>query len=293
MRRDVFVSHIEEDGPVAQALARELRACGCSTWIYEEDGIPGISYLTQIHQAIEVCRSFVLIASAASVHSHQVIREVEQAHERGRMIVPVRLGLTHQQYIEAEPILRVATGTAVSLQATSENLTDVAKRIAAAMEFQSRGTIDPTTPKPASEPTPMQSSPSAGAPRVGWRQWRLSITLTVSAAVLVGVIAGALYYPTASSEAGLQPLPCSDEESSRSIEGQVATSVRFSNLRQSDIAIYWLNDSGKRELYQRVPPQKDFVVSTYLTHPWLVADSDDNCLAIYQPQPNPALVQVH
>jgi len=40
-------------------------------------------------------------------NAHQVIREVEQAHEREKVIVPVRLGLTHQQFIGANPILRI------------------------------------------------------------------------------------------------------------------------------------------------------------------------------------------
>jgi hypothetical protein len=79
------------------------------------DGVAGISYLTQVNQAIENCRLFVLIASENSVRAHQVIREVEQAHEREKVIVPVRVGLTHQQFIASNPILRMASGTAVTM----------------------------------------------------------------------------------------------------------------------------------------------------------------------------------
>jgi hypothetical protein len=57
----------------------------------------------------------VLIASENSVRAHQVIREVEQAHEREKVIVPVRVGLTRQQFIASNPILRMASGTAVTM----------------------------------------------------------------------------------------------------------------------------------------------------------------------------------
>src|SRR5688572_5133672 len=53
LRPDIFISYVEEDGSSAARLAVELRAQHLSTWTYEEDGVPGISYLTQVHQAIE------------------------------------------------------------------------------------------------------------------------------------------------------------------------------------------------------------------------------------------------
>ena len=80
--RDVFISYTEQDGLTARALAAELRALRLTTWTYEEDGVVGaFSYLTQINAALESCRAFVLLASPNSVNAHQVIREVEQAHE--------------------------------------------------------------------------------------------------------------------------------------------------------------------------------------------------------------------
>ena len=131
--RDIFISYVEEDSSTACALAKELRAQRQSTWTYEEDGVPGISYLTQVHQAIEVCLGFVLIASAHAVRAHQVIREVEAAHERAKMIIPVRIGLTHQEFTASDPILRMATGTVVTLSVDERNVADIARRIANAI----------------------------------------------------------------------------------------------------------------------------------------------------------------
>jgi hypothetical protein len=142
MGSDIFVSHIEEDAPTALALARELRSLGETTWTYEEDGVAGISYLSQIYAAIENCRAFVLLASQQSVKAHQVVKEVEQAHEREKIIIAVRLGLTHQEFISANPILRMASGTAVTLAVEDGNLSAIARRIAATLTFAKQQKVD-------------------------------------------------------------------------------------------------------------------------------------------------------
>jgi hypothetical protein len=132
-QRDIFVSYIEEDGAIVRALAAELRALGHSTWTYEEDGVAGTSYLTQVHKAIEACGVFVLVASHSSVCSYEVIREVEQAYTQRKRIITVRLGLTQAQFAASDPILGMASGTAVTVSADKDNLTSVAKRIAPAL----------------------------------------------------------------------------------------------------------------------------------------------------------------
>jgi hypothetical protein len=127
--RDVFISHAEEDGEIALRLARELRENGQSTWIYEEDAVPGISHLIQSSESIEACHTFLLIASAKSVHSREVIREVEQAHQLRKVIVPVRVGLSQDQFTKSDRILRMATGTTVTIAAETNDLAAVARRI--------------------------------------------------------------------------------------------------------------------------------------------------------------------
>ena len=158
MDRDIFISYIEEDGAVARALASELRVSGHTTWTYEEDGVAGISYLTQVHRAIEGCRAFVLLASHKSVKATQVIREVEQAHEREKIIVAVRLALTHQQFVASNPILRMATGTAVTLAAEAGHLTEVAQRISSTLRIVASDSSSPATIPSARSTQPVEPS---------------------------------------------------------------------------------------------------------------------------------------
>jgi len=137
--RDIFISYVEEDSATASGLADELRKQHLSTWMYEEDGVPGISHLTQVFEAIESCRALVLIASTTSVKAKNVIREVEAAHDRDKMIIPVRLGLTHDQFTASSTILRMATGTAVSSSLDGRAPADIAKRIATAIRVARKG----------------------------------------------------------------------------------------------------------------------------------------------------------
>lgn len=100
-------------------------------------GVPGISYLTQVFQAIDSCRAVVLIASATSVRA-QVIKEVEAAHERDKMLIAVRIGMSHQELTAANPILRMAIGTSVTLPLDQKNVAGTAQRIASASRLAGR-----------------------------------------------------------------------------------------------------------------------------------------------------------
>jgi len=164
---DIFISYAEEDGPVAAGIALALRELGFSTWTFEEDGIGGVSYLLQVNQAIEGCKTFVLLGSHTSTRSHQVIREIEQAHERQKLIIAVRLGITHQQFVDASPILRMAIGTSVSIFTDGTDLSKVASRIQATTQFSTDTGDAAGTPveEPRRSPPPRkQRHPKSGGP---------------------------------------------------------------------------------------------------------------------------------
>lgn len=63
--------------------------------------------------------------------------------------------------------------------------------------------------------------------------------------------------------------------------GKVATKVVFRNKSPKTVKTYWLDYSGKRKFYAQLKPGKNYVQSTYVTHPWIVTDASDNCLGVY------------
>ncbi len=120
MKRNVFISYSQEDSNVALELAGELEKAGYSTWYYERDGVPGVPYLLLTGRAIEDCDAVLLLVSRASLSSHQVTREVERAHEAGRILFPVLLDISHQELQARQASWRQAIGTHSSIRMPPE-----------------------------------------------------------------------------------------------------------------------------------------------------------------------------
>ena len=87
----------------------------------------------------------------------------------------------------------------------------------------------------------------------------------------------------------LQPFSCTLEGGVRSIDTRTATSVQFINISTQLRRLYWLDYSGRRVFYFLLQPGGSFIQATYVTHPWLVADSGDRCLLIYFPASAPGV----
>jgi WD40 repeat protein len=76
---------------------------------------------------------------------------------------------------------------------------------------------------------------------------------------------------------------CDREAQYRSIDGDQTMPVTFVNRYTSSLYIYWLDYTGRRTLYSSVAPGNSYSVLSAMTHPWLVTDSVDKCIAIYLP----------
>jgi hypothetical protein len=48
------------------------------------------------------------------------------------------------------------------------------------------------------------------------------------------------------------------------------------------LTVYWLDYEGKRIVYGALPAGGEtFTQGTYLTHPWIIANPDGNCLVLF------------
>src|SRR5215471_5902057 len=114
--RDIFISYVEEDSQTATELAEWLEQAGFSTWYYKRDGnVPGLSYLKTTRAAIENCQALILLISPNSVESDQVTAEVIRAHESKRPFIPLRLNISHDEFVERQPEWAQALGAATSI----------------------------------------------------------------------------------------------------------------------------------------------------------------------------------
>lgn len=94
------------------------------------------------------------------------------------------------------------------------------------------------------------------------------------------------------SATGFSAESCSQEGKIKSGSGP-ATQMIFKNSSQGKIKIFWLDSSGKRIEYNKNGQQAkgnggldagaSFTQQTYITHPWLIANEQDQCQGIYTP----------
>ena len=130
----VFISHIEEDQSLALEIAAGLEAAGFETWYYERDSEPGLSYLIQVHEAIERCVAFVLLISPSSIKSHQMTKEVVRANDLGKPFVPVRYKISHAVFQEEQPEWNIAIGAAASIPIPEKGVSEILPRIVRGLE---------------------------------------------------------------------------------------------------------------------------------------------------------------
>jgi hypothetical protein len=76
---------------------------------------------------------------------------------------------------------------------------------------------------------------------------------------------------------------CKDEREHKSMSGDLSVSVQFKNATGSFVNMYWLDYQGQRRFFNRVQPNSGMTYQTFVTHPWVITDLDDQCLMLYLP----------
>ena len=91
MSHSVYISYAVRDKVVADAACACLEARGLRCWIAPRDVPPGLSRADALARAIGAAGVFVLVWSASSNASEQVIREVALATEARIPVLPFRI----------------------------------------------------------------------------------------------------------------------------------------------------------------------------------------------------------
>jgi formylglycine-generating enzyme required for sulfatase activity len=91
MAFDVFISYPHQDKATADAACAKLEAEGIRCWIAPRDVEPGAEWAGAIVDAIDHCRAMVLIFSSSANESKRIRREVQQAFDGEKPVVPFRI----------------------------------------------------------------------------------------------------------------------------------------------------------------------------------------------------------
>src|SRR5919199_4451093 len=125
----VFISNVEEDAAPAQQLAAGLEEAGYTAWFYERDSLPGPPYLTQILEAIAHSTVMIVLISPATPGSWQVDREIFQAFETEKQMIPLLVGIAHQELRNRRREWVLMFGAATSLSLPPDGVSTFIPRI--------------------------------------------------------------------------------------------------------------------------------------------------------------------
>jgi hypothetical protein len=92
MNMNAFISHSSKDKVKADELVAHIESEDLNCWIAPRNIPPSASYAKEIVKGIDSCEFFILLLSENSNSSDAVAGEVEMAFNRGKPIIPVRLG---------------------------------------------------------------------------------------------------------------------------------------------------------------------------------------------------------
>jgi TIR domain/Sulfatase-modifying factor enzyme 1 len=91
MAHDVFISHSTKNKAVADAVCATLEKAAIRCWIAPRDVQPGRPFAGEITRAINRSKAMVLIFSADSNSSPQILRELQLAADARLHIIPFRI----------------------------------------------------------------------------------------------------------------------------------------------------------------------------------------------------------
>lgn len=89
LEKKVFISHSSADAKISDSLYRFLEQNGVGCWMDMHDLTPGIPYAKGIMQGLHACEATVILISAKSIESDDVLNEIDQAHAAGKILFPV------------------------------------------------------------------------------------------------------------------------------------------------------------------------------------------------------------
>jgi VHL beta domain len=95
-----------------------------------------------------------------------------------------------------------------------------------------------------------------------------------------------------SSPALAQQQHLAEQLGTSSVNDNFSTNLRFVNNSPANVNIYWLDYEGKRVFYRSLSVGEQYVQQTYLTHPWLITDINDNALYLYFPDAQDRAVEI-
>lgn len=203
----IFISHVHEDSAIAVAIASGIEAAGYAAWYYERDTDAGLTYLDQILDAIGDSTAVIVLISRDALGSQQVDREIVQAYESGKPLLPLLLDMPYEVFRNRRRDWAMMIGAAVALPIDRQDVSAALPRIVRGLkaleaQHEARGAPEERAtgdvPSPGAEPSASPDGAVAGAarprgaPLVARSHGRRAAFAGAILAVAILIVAGAL-----------------------------------------------------------------------------------------------------
>src|SRR3954470_11019051 len=187
MAHDVFISHASQDKPIADSACAALERNGIRCWIAPRDVQPGRSFAGEITRAIEASKAMVLIFSAHTNNSEQVLREVQLAVNAHLHVLQFRV-----EEVSANDDLKYYLSTPHWLDAQTPPLKRHLDRLVSAIKTLLPAAGEPSLAAQASVSAPVEKSTTSNHPAGTDSTGRFPIKLIMATMIGGIVVAAAL-----------------------------------------------------------------------------------------------------
>lgn len=83
------------------------------------------------------------------------------------------------------------------------------------------------------------------------------------------------------AKAPIADASCTAESQSHSVNSNTPTMFTITNQTSVTLTLFWLNFQGRRIKYFDLTPGMTRSQGTFVTHPWVVADSKGGCIRLF------------
>lgn len=158
MSETLFIAYAVEDRAYVADLAARIEAStSLRAWYFERDEQYGAHYREEIIKQIDGCRAVLVIVSPTSAFSRSVEREIDQAIQLNKPIIPIVIGDIRRRRIDADmtrgPVMfELRPRHLIDARAGQDPLPEVLRRL---------GLSAARAPEPLAPPSPPPARPQA------------------------------------------------------------------------------------------------------------------------------------
>ena len=133
-RIDAYLCHVGENSIEVRQMADLLENLGFTTWYYQRNALPRISFVRQTTDAIQRSRAMIVLISPSALSSEDFSRQLTEAVHRKRVVVPLLTGISREEFETLQPAWRPLLGSITAMEVDARSPADAVADIAATLE---------------------------------------------------------------------------------------------------------------------------------------------------------------